>query len=289
VVSYGNASDINESELLQYLTQDDETKIITAYIEGIKEGKKFLQALKEATAVKPVIVLKSGSTEAGARGALSHTGSLAGANIIWKTIFSQSGALRVFSPEELIDMMVSFSYPHPEGKRVAIIGFGGGLSVQAADEAEKAGLSVPPLPQRIKKRLGKLALAPGSIFRNPIDMVGNFPRPEEIGEIIQIVANWDEIDSLLLHLIFGVGGFGFEDLKLYPQVLQGILNMAKTLNKPVVFVLSSINSPLWQGDVFQAQQECLAAGFPVYPSVRRAAQAINGFTSCWRNSNSLQD
>lgn len=275
VVSYGNAGDINETELLRYLAEDDETKIITAYIEGVKEGRKFLQVVKEVAALKPVIILKGGFSESGARGALSHTGSLAGADIIWTAISRQSGVIRVFSPEELVDMMVSFSYPRPQGKRAAIIGFSGGFSIQAADECEKAGLSVPPLSQKIKGELGKSALAPGSFFKNPIDIVGNFAYPEEMIQIIRIIADWEEIDFLLLHFILGAGGFGFEDLNLYNQVLQRILDAVKALDKPVVFVLGSINSPFWQGEVFHAQQECLAAGFPVYPSVGQAAQAIN--------------
>jgi len=286
IVSYGNASDINETELLQYLAQDDETKVIAAYIEGIKEGRKFLQALREATTVKPVIVLKGGSTEAGTRGVLSHTASLAGADITWEAAFNQAGALRVFNPEELIDMIVASSHPYPEGKRVAIIGFGGGASVQAADECEKAGLSVPPIPQTVKKQLGKLALVPGSIFKNPIDMVGNFANPEELSQTIQIIAGWEEVDFLLPHLILGVAGFGYEDLKLHVSVLQQMINIAKTLNKPVIFVLDSTSSPVWQKEAFHARQECLAAGFPVYPSMKQAAQAISRIQSLSKSTSS---
>jgi acyl-CoA synthetase (NDP forming) len=277
VVSYGNASDINETELLHYLTQDAETEIITAYIEGVKDGKAFLQALKEAAAAKPVIILKGGSSEAGARGTLSHTGSLAGAETTWEALFGQSGAIRVFSPDELIDMMVSFSFfhQHPKGKRVAIIGFGGGASVQAADECEKAGLSVPSLPQEIKERLGNSALAPGSIFKNPIDIVGNFTHPGEVDHIIRTVADWAEVDFLIFHFLLGVGGFGLKDLMLYRSTFQEVLATAKELNKPVVFVLSSVNLPFWQEEAFQFQQELLTAGFPVYHSAGQAAQAMN--------------
>jgi len=277
VVSYGNACDINETELLYCLAQDKETKIITIYIEGVQDGRRFFQALKEAAAIKPVIVLKGGVSKAGAGTALSHTGSLAGAERIWETVFTQSGAIRVFSPEELIDTVVSFSYPRPKGKNMVIIGLGGGASVYAADEAEKAGFSVAPLPNRIREKLGELIRVPGSIFRNPIDMVGTFSRPEEFGRVIKIIGDWREMDVLLLHLAFGVAGMGFEDLKVHQQLLPEILKAVKTLNKPAVFALSSISTPLWQEEVFQVQQQCIAAGIPVYPTLGRAIQAIGRF------------
>jgi len=289
VVSYGNASDINETELLQYLAQDDATKVIAAYIEGIKGGRKFLQALREASAVKPVIVLKGGSTEAGARGVMSHTASLAGTDIIWDAAFNQWGVVRVFSPEEMIDMMVAFSHPHTQGKRVAIIGFGGGASVQAADDCEKAGLSVPLVPQSVREKLGKLALVPGSIFKNPIDMVGNFANPEEFDQTIRIVSEWEDVDFLLTHLVFGVGGLGYEDLKLHVSMLQQMIDVAKTINKQVIFALDSTSSPVWQKESYYARQKCIAAGFPVYSSIRHAAQAIGRIQSLSKSYGSSGD
>jgi acyl-CoA synthetase (NDP forming) len=128
VVSYGNACDIDEGELLEYFIQDTETDIVAAYIEGVKDGHRFYQVLKKLSAVKPVAVLKGGYTEAGVGAAVSHTGSLAGSDEVWDTLLSQAGAIRVYSLDELVDMMVTFPYMLvPQGRRVGILGVGGGL------------------------------------------------------------------------------------------------------------------------------------------------------------------
>ncbi len=116
VVSYGNASDINECDLLDYFAWDPETKVIAAYIEGISDGRRFDAALKKAAAVKPVVVFKGGYTAGGLRAAASHTGSLAGADAVWSGILKQAGAIRVYSVEEMVDMLMALlRMTPPEG------------------------------------------------------------------------------------------------------------------------------------------------------------------------------
>ena len=134
VISYGNACDVNESDLLEYFAGDPDTKIITAYIEGVKDGRRFYQVLKEVIKEKPIIILKGGITEAGATAAASHTGALAGSNEVWDALFRQAGIIRVYSLEELIDMTMTFNcLPLPSGKRTLVFGIGGGATVLATD------------------------------------------------------------------------------------------------------------------------------------------------------------
>jgi acyl-CoA synthetase (NDP forming) len=104
VISFGNACDLNESDFMEYLADDDETKIIAAYIEGIKDGSRFKRAVKRAAQAKPVIMFKGGRTEAGKRDVSSHTGALAGSAQIWNVFFKQTGIIQVNNLEELIDV-----------------------------------------------------------------------------------------------------------------------------------------------------------------------------------------
>ena len=109
VISMGNGADLNESDYLEYLTHDPETKIITAYLEGIKEGPRFLKALKAAAKIKPVIIFKVGNSESGAEAAASHTTALAGSSRVWEGLLRQAGAIQVHSIEEMIDVVRSLS------------------------------------------------------------------------------------------------------------------------------------------------------------------------------------
>ncbi len=132
VVSYGNGADLRESELLEYAAEDPATEVIACYIEGLRDGAHFMRALRKAAAVKPVVILKGGQTESGARAANSHTGSLAGSLQIFDAAVRQAGAVRVERMEELIDTAVAFRFLRGlRGPRAGIVGGGGGHSVLA--------------------------------------------------------------------------------------------------------------------------------------------------------------
>ena len=157
VISYGNAADLDETDLLEYLATDPETKIIAAYIEGVKDGMRFAKALKKACRAKPVIIFKAGATEIGTRTAASHTGAMTGSNRIWNALLVQAGAIQVNSIEEIFDVaLLLLRRSLPGGKNVAIIGTGGGSSVKDADDCSNAGLTIPSLPDRVKQRLREI-------------------------------------------------------------------------------------------------------------------------------------
>jgi acyl-CoA synthetase (NDP forming) len=163
VVSYGNGSDIGANELLEYLAQDPETEIITAYVEGIGDGRGLMRALGKAAAVKPMIILKGGRTLAGGRAAYSHTASLAGSTDVFDAACRQAGAIQVSS----VDEMVTGSGPplHSRNYWAAtwVVGGGGGFSVYAADEV-RAGLECPPLPEETQAELWGSYRSPGQEF-----------------------------------------------------------------------------------------------------------------------------
>jgi len=149
VISYGNAIDLDCPDLLEYLSDDPETKVIALYIEGTRNGKRLKSALNKATRKKPVVALKGGITKQGSRAAFSHTASLAGSPEIWSSLFKQTGVVQVENFDELADTILAFTCsPLPQGKGISIITNSGGFSVTETDSCIKAGLEVPQLGKK---------------------------------------------------------------------------------------------------------------------------------------------
>ena len=275
VVSYGNAGDLNESDFLKYFAGDLETKVITAYIEGVREGSRFATALREAAKAKPVVVLKAGATEAGTRAAASHTSAIAGSNEIWRNLLRQAGAIQVNSIEEMVDVNLTLlSMPLPKGRNVAIIGQGGGPSVLAADDCLNAGLAVPMLPVEVRQRLKDIyASETGSSFRNPVDL-NPFLGSKTLVDAIRTVADCGQVDLLIIHVPFDIWLFINSE---YPTgvFIEAILHLNNVVSKPVGVVLYSQTTDEARQLASEAQSRLREAGFAVYPSIGRAASAIN--------------
>jgi acetate---CoA ligase (ADP-forming) len=169
-VSYGNRCDVGEIELLSYLGDDPDTRVIVLYIEGIDRGREFLKAAQEASLKKPLIAIKAGRTGAGQRAASSHTGTLAGVDEIYDAAFRKAGILRVEGIEEMFDLCQALSeWSAPAGNRVAIITNSGGPGILAADKAESLGLDVGEPSVSLREAL-KSHLSPHASLKNPIDL-----------------------------------------------------------------------------------------------------------------------
>ena len=175
VVSIGNQSDLTIEDLLEYFASDTTTKVIAFYIEGIKHGRKFLQLAKQISKKKPIIIWKAGRTEAGVRAAASHTGSLAGNNVIVDVALVQGGIVIARNLEELIDLITGFTCPVlPAGNKVGLLVEAGGGAVAGADAAEAQGLEVLTLSAEAQKELVDTLngiIPPFSGPRNPVDLV----------------------------------------------------------------------------------------------------------------------
>lgn len=271
VVSYGNASDLNESDFLEYMATDSETKIIAVYIEGVEDGTRFREALGKAASEKPVVLLKGGITEAGTRAASGHTGALAGSEAIWEALCKQLEVMRVYSLQELADMLVTLSFmSRPAGRRVGLVGLGGGASVLITDDFERRGLKVPSLPEEVRGKLREFSSDAGNIFRNPVD----YSQAMEVNKAIktfETISQWDEIDFLI----------GFTKLSQTPKTLlfdrlrKGMLEASKVVQKPMAFVIEPELSPEKAKDSLSLIQEFTDAGLPVYYSFASAANAIS--------------
>lgn len=172
VISVGNKSDIDESDLLTYLCDHEITRIILMYIEGVRNGEKFIQAVRKTTRKKPVVVIKSGRSEKGARAAASHTGSLASSDEVFDDLIRQCGALRAESTKEAFNWaMILAGNPLPKGGNTVIITNGGGAGVMATDACEKYGVSLYDDPQNLKTVFSPVIPTFGST-KNPIDISG---------------------------------------------------------------------------------------------------------------------
>ena len=172
-ISLGNEADLNAADFLEALGEDDQTRVIGLYIEGVKDGDRFIKVAEELTRKKPVVALKAGTTDVGMRAVSSHTGSLAGSDVAFSAAFRKAGVLRVNTLEELFDLVLAFDKQPPlKGKRVLIVTNGGGPGILAADACEKRGLDLPSLERPIREELRKI-LPPHASVNNPVDVLGD--------------------------------------------------------------------------------------------------------------------
>ncbi len=269
-ISFGNASDVNESEIIEFLSRDADTHIILAYIEGVRDGPRFRKALADAVRRKPVVVYKSGITEAGARAAASHTASIAGSDAVWDALFKQTGALRVNNIEELVDMADLFTrMRRPAGLRTAIVGVGGGAAVLASDECAKAGLRVPALSAQTQAGLAKLMVSDaGCSFRNPLDLRPGLSR-DQIREAIRIVMSSGETDILLLQMEMTWLG---DDTKRVNSWVSGLLSVEEIRGRCAVVIHHVYPRTVQLGG--ETTRMFQQAGYPVFTSLNRATTAI---------------
>jgi acyl-CoA synthetase (NDP forming) len=175
IVSIGNQSDLTIEDFLEYFGSDPETKAFTAYIEGIKQPRRFLKLVDEISPRKPIIVWKGGSSEFGARAAASHTGSLAGNYALFQALSRQKGIIPASSLEELLDLAVAFSAPYlPQGREIGLLIEAGGGAVATSDACAREGLNIPPLPESVRRRLREFLedrVPPSPARGNPVDLV----------------------------------------------------------------------------------------------------------------------
>jgi acyl-CoA synthetase (NDP forming) len=283
VISFGNAADINENELMEYFTDDPETGIIAAYIEGFKDGRRFSRAVRRATEVKPVIIIKGGYTEAGARAAASHTGALAGSAKIWDGLVRQAGVIQVATLDELGDILVTFLYlPVPKGRRLAVLDVGGGASVMATDAYVSAGLELPQMPEELRRKARGLLDpdAAGLSVNNPFDLGGQYFNTLGTYPLMNMLFDEDVIDIIAFHLHLGINPpFPSVPREFAIAILDNAIRVYTETDKPMVVVIDQLtNTESWETAI-ACQQRCQQAKIPVYFSVHGTAMALERYIS----------
>ncbi|MBI3040603.1 MAG: CoA-binding protein [Chloroflexi bacterium] len=287
VISYGNACDVNECDLVEYLGEDPETRIITAYLEGVKDGRRFFKLLQRISQTKPVIIYKGGLTRSGARAVHSHTGSLGGEAAVWEAVFKQTAAIGVNNIDELLDAILAFHHlPSHRGRRVAVVGGGGGVSAAAADTCEKMGLSLPLFPAELQKKL--LAMIPpvGSSARNPVDVGNPSPPPPMLKRVLEAVLTEGDIDTVIVDAVqmsVSISSMKNGDEQYGDVVRERArvpVDAKKKFGKPIVMVLpveameadaAAVES---EGARRHARDYYLGEGIPVFLTLERAARAL---------------
>ncbi len=225
-VSIGDKADIDDSDLLEYFERDPHTRCIAIYVESFKDGRKFFETAFRVNKTTPIVVLKSGKTEAGARAASSHTGSMAGSDSAYDAAFRQAGVYRVNSLESLFDCARALGYqPIPKSDRVAILTNSGGPGVLSADKAAEIGMRLADLAPETVKKLNDHLPAAWS-HSNPIDILGD-AGPVRFKEVLEILVEAGEVDSIIVILT---------PLTIsHPYIVSGeIVEIAKKSTKPIL-------------------------------------------------------
>ncbi|OZI60626.1 CoA-binding protein [Bordetella genomosp. 11] len=282
VVSLGNCLDVDPGDLLEYYIEDPGTRVIGAYIEEIRDGRRFFDLLRRARARKPVVLLKGGRTGQGQRAAASHTGSLASNDQVWRALASQTGSILVDTMEDFIDALVALEHeadlsPSFDG-RVVLFGNGGGASVLAADAFGRAGIDVPELRAGTIAALQRLGIPSGAGLENPLDVPANILDRDHgalARGILAAVVETERPGAVIAHLNLPVI-LGYRQGALMDELVHAVIELKAALPQDVRLFLV-LRSP-GQADLETLRQayvhQAMRAGIQVFLGLPAAARAL---------------
>jgi acyl-CoA synthetase (NDP forming) len=265
-VSFGNKSDVTESEMMHYLLFDKETKVILLYVEDIKFGRRFLEVARKVTVQKPVVALKAGRSAAGARAAASHTGAIAGSDKIYDAAFEQVGVLRACDMEEFFDTGKALAMQPPAlGRNIGILTDAGGPGIMAVDECESGGLSVERFSDETLRKFQRLkdegVLPRFAATGNPVDLTGSVT--DDMFEVAaDLMFQTIEVDGIIL--------LGLHHLPaLREKYIDSVARVSTKYSKPIVMCdIGETEMALYTRFRFDK------LGIPSYPSPEDAARAM---------------
>jgi len=280
-ISVGNQADIDMVDCLEYLGEDDQTRSIALYIEGIKRPMAFLKTARKITPQKPIVAVYVGGTEAGARACASHTGSMAGPDELISGLFRQAGILRARNVTDLFDWSLALAQqPLPKGKNIAVLTNSGGPGSSMADEANHCGLKVPLFGPAIQDKIK--AITPfTATFLNPVDITMNYDLDLIYKKLPELILNMQIIDGMLFYGIFGTIHFqdkialtgGLSDItldlmeKMTEKACNEFIKLPEKFKKPILCACFS-------GREDNAVARIQDGGIPVYPTPERAVRAM---------------
>lgn len=260
-ISTGNEMDVNFSDCLEYLIEDQRTKVIACFVEGLREGEKFIDIAKKGVEFKkPIVMLKIGKSSVGGKASLSHTGAMAGSDEAYEAAMKQAGIIRVESIEEILDSMFMLTRcPLPKGNRIGMITITGGGAILMADQCEALGLKVPELVGDIKKEMLKIVPPYGSAL-NPVDLTGQLINDiTSVKESAKLLLQCDDFDVVVIFL--GM-------LKNFSEkLIQDILELHRNTEKIICVVW--VDPP--DGAIRVLQEN----GIPTFEDPIRCIKAIN--------------
>ncbi len=259
-ISYGNQIDLKDVDFLEYLGQDDKTNVIVSYIEGVSDGRRFIDVVRKITKKKPVIVFKSGKTERGSKAAASHTGSLAGSYNIYKAAFKQAGVIEAASVEDIFDFAKALDMQKPaKGNRIAVVTNGGGFGVITSDCVENSELKLANFSKESVKKLKKVLPVYGSV-NNPLDLVGDADKERYRGAL-EVLIKDEQVDGIIVISLF-------QTVSLSPDVVDVIAEIKNKTDKPIVVCASGA----------EYTKKCLrrldSLGVPTFLTPERSVKAM---------------
>jgi acetate---CoA ligase (ADP-forming) len=256
-LSVGNQADLSMADYIEYLGDDDRTKVIVLYIEGLKDGYRFLENARTVIRKKPIIVYKSGQTEDGARATMSHTASIAGSDETFDAVCRQAGIIRTYDVSHAFDIAEALSkQPLPGGNRVGIVAGGGGMCVVSTDACNGYGLKVPELDKETVENLSKYLLPHASPPKNPIDLAAD-PRAMTLAHVAEALAGHTGIDAIITEApIWGVSPATIKEKLDAAEIIAGIpekygkpliaLGMKRDMTGIVYEVMRDKNIPFYE-------------------------------------------
>ncbi len=261
-INLGNRIDLSENELLDYFFEDDNTKSIVLYIETFKNGREFFNKAKEIVRNKPIVVLKAGRTEAGAKAASLHTGALATNDTVVEGALKQAGVIRAYSETELIDYGRALGYQKPLlGDRIAIVTTAGGLGVITADyvssQTNGVGLSIAKLSDETKRQLREVIVPFGSV-ENPVDLTAD-GSTEQYDNVIDILNKDENVDGLIVYALFQTA-----------KVDESLIDVLQKYMQRKPMVVGILGSKFGKKMLLEAEKRKI----PAYPSMERTVKAI---------------
>jgi acyl-CoA synthetase (NDP forming) len=274
-VSFGNATVLDSTDFLEYLAEDEETKVIGLYLESVQDGRRFLEIARRLNRSKPLIIWKGGETPSVAGVAVSHTGPLSREGQIWDGAMRQAGITRVQSLEEIAGTAMAFlTFPPVRGRRIFILGGGGGNNVYNADICERLGLQVPALKGESREKLEALIPGMGSSASNPFYASTAFHDTLLMAKILDLAFKDPALDLIIVnHPIYRLACTQAEKRGISEAVIDYLRK--NRFRKPLVTVLdSSGEDPLLASEATSLRQRLCQAGIPAYASVPLAAQAL---------------
>ena len=289
-VSFGNAVLLDAPDYLDYFAQDAETEVIAMYIEGVKDGRRLLEALKAAAKRKPVVVWKGGTTTAGGRAVYSHTASLASAPAVWDAAMRQAWAITADNLDETIDVVKALVHCKPTtGRGMGLVAMTGGQSVVITDAFEREGLDVPLLTPASYEKLGEFFNIIGGSYRNPLDAGGTIGMgfvPGNLQKLFDILNEDVNIDAVALEIS---GTFIARRMKQNPGLMDAMIEALATHrdSSPKPFV--AIAHPSHVEDVMtEIRHKLLDRGVATFTSFQSAARSLSKAIAYWRFREGLE-
>jgi acetyltransferase len=274
VVSFGNACDLQAHDFLNYLAQDESTKVMGAYLEGLKDGPAFLETALKATRKKPLVIWKGGQTEGGSRATLSHTAAIAGSQKIWDGLCKQTGIISANSIDEMVYTLQALQLMSlPKGINVAILGGAGGGSVTMTDVAEKEGLKVPRLTDETIGKLEEFISLQGSSVQNPLDILPAISRGKNMLRVLELIRDDANIDALIFNMRPG-RVYEMFGRKVLNKHLQLVLESMKVFGKPFFIVLEKEDDLNLEALRMEVEELFNETGIVMFPDVGLAARIM---------------